>query len=239
MATLVDVILPPLCPGCSQPVGKQGLICGDCWGGLTFLSAPLCAACGLPFAYEAEDTALCGACLRRHPSCQRIRSAVAYGEVSREMVLRFKHADHLQSAPVFAEWMRRAGGELLDNCDLVVPVPLHHWRLFRRRYNQAALLARPLAKAAPQARLAADLLQRTRKTPSQGQMSASERERNVRGAFAVRSGWEERVAGARVLLIDDVYTTGATLESCARTLVRAGAAQVEALTLARVVRTEI
>lgn len=239
VSTLVDMILPPLCPGCSLPVGKQGLICADCWKGLTFLGNPLCAACGLPFSYEVEDTTLCGACLKRMPSCQRIRSAISYGEVSREMILRFKHADHLQAAPVFAEWMRRAGQDLLETCDLLVPVPLHRWRLFRRRYNQAALLAQALAKSLPQGRLAVDLLQRSRKTPSQGQMSATERERNVRGAFAVPAGWADSLTGMRVLLVDDVYTTGATLEACARTLLRAGAAQVDALTLARVVRTGV
>ncbi|WP_245602434.1 ComF family protein [Fodinicurvata fenggangensis] len=237
LTALVDAVLPPLCPGCSMPVGKQGLVCGVCWSRLSFIAEPLCSACGLPFAYEVAEESLCGACLRQMPSCQRTRSAVQYNDASREMILRFKHADHLHAAPIFCEWMYRAGRSLLEDCDLVVPVPLHRWRLFHRRYNQAALLARPLAAKAPRGHLAVDLLERTRRTASQGQMTPSERQRNVRGAFTVRPSARHRVSGANLLLVDDVYTTGATLEACARTLLRAGAARVEALTLARVVKT--
>jgi ComF family protein len=158
-----------------------------------------------------------------------------YDEGARPLILRFKHADRTEAAPAFARWMARSGAALLEDCDLIAPVPLHRWRLLRRRYNQAALLALELSRLADRPAVP-DLLERRRNTPSQGRMSRSQRALNVRGAFAVAPRHRERVRGARVLLVDDVLTTGATLEACARALKRAGAARVEVLTLARVVR---
>ena len=156
-------------------------------------------------------------------------------EVIAALVLGFKHADRLHAAPSFARWLAAAGEELLVDTDLVIPVPLHWTRLAWRRYNQSAILARLVARAAGLPFLA-DMLVRRRRTPSQGELGRTARQQNVSGAFALARRHRARVAGKRILLVDDVLTTGATLEACARTLLRAGAQQVDALTLARVVR---
>ena len=158
-----------------------------------------------------------------------------YDDSSRGLILAFKHADRTHAAPAFGRWMARAGAGLLAEGSVVVPVPLHWTRLFRRRYNQAALLALALAREAG-LRAAPDLLIRRRATPSQGRLGAVARRRNVAGAFAVRPGRRNLIDGRRVLLVDDVFTTGATADACARALKRAGADAVDVLVLGRVVR---
>lgn len=231
----LNAVLPPLCLACRVEVEEAGALCGPCWNKIAFLAPPLCAACGFPFDYDPGGTALCGACARRLPDYGRARAVMRYDEASRALVLGFKHGDRTHGAPAYGRWMARAGAELLREADLVVPVPLHWLRLFRRRYNQAALLAQAVARTAG-VPVAVDLLMRRRPTPSQGHLSAAARRRNVRGAFAVRPGRDALVRGRRIVLIDDVLTTGATGEACARTLLRAGAASVDVLVLARVVR---
>jgi ComF family protein len=181
------------------------------------------------------ETPYCGACLQRRPVYDRARAAMAYDEGSRDLVLGFKHADRTEGAPAYAAWMARAAADLLDETDVIVPVPLHRWRLLRRRYNQAALLANALGKR-ERVPVAPDALVRKRNTPSQGAMTTDGRWRNVRGVFALRPAARRHIADRRVLLVDDVMTTGATLEACARTLKKAGAAGVDVVTLARVVR---
>jgi ComF family protein len=232
---LLDAVLPPRCLGCVQPVERPGLLCGDCWREMHFLAPPYCACCGYPFEYEEEAEALCAGCLGAPPPFVRARAVLRYDDHSRGLILRFKHADRIEGARAFAAWMQRAGGELLAESDVIVPVPLHWLRLFQRRYNQAALLAQALGRAT-ELPVVPDLLLRRRNTPSQGHLSADQRARNVAGAFAVHRRQRQRLAGARVLLIDDVMTTGATAAACTRTLRRAGAKQVRVLTLARVVR---
>lgn len=231
--TVIDAVLPPRCLRCEIYVERQGGLCATCWEGVSFLAPPFCACCGFPFAFDPGDGALCAVCTASAPPFERARAVFVYDDGSRDLVLSFKHADRTASAPTFASWMARAGAELLGEADLVIPVPLHWRRLLARRYNQAALLSRLLARQAP-GRHAPDTLVRRRATPSQGHMSPSARRRNVRGAFAVRG--RERVAGRRIVLVDDVYTTGATAAECARVLRRAGASAVDVLTLARVVR---
>jgi ComF family protein len=231
----LDLLLPPHCLSCGAPVGDAHGLCAGCWRAITFLGAPCCACCGLPFPYEQGADALCGACARAQPVFARARAALRYDEHSRRLILAFKHGDRLQLAPALGAWMRRAGAELLADADLVVPVPLHWTRLFARRYNQAAVLAHALAGAGGPP-VGADWLVRRRRTPSQGKRNAAARRRNVAGAFALKGGREAR--GRRIVLVDDVFTTGATLEECARVLLRAGAARVDALTLARTVREE-
>ena len=231
--TILDLLFPPLCIGCRAPVSDTGF-CAGCWSALTFLDGPACACCGLPFPVALEGENLCAACLARPPAFDRARAILAYDEKSRGAILALKHADRLDLVPGFSRWLARIGQSLISQSDVIVPVPLHRRRLWLRRYNQSAELARRLAH---DWKLAFDpfALPRSRATPSQGAMtSAKARRRNVLGAFKVPDA--ERVAGKRILLLDDVLTTGATAEACARALKRAGAQSVHVLALARVVK---
>ena len=232
---LIDMLLPPTCPGCGVQVGEPQTLCADCWGTLTFLGQPCCDACGHPFDYEVPDRTLCGACARERPPFGRARAALLYDDGARDLVLGFKHADHTETAMVFAKWMANAGRDLLSATDIIVPVPLHWTRLFQRRYNQAALLAHGLSRLTGTPVLADGLI-RKRKTPSQGRLGRLARARNVQGAFKPNPRQRARLKGKRVVLVDDVYTTGATLRASAKVLKRAGAVGVDVLVLARVVR---
>ena len=229
---LVDGVLPPRCLACGEIVAEPDTLCGQCWGGMTFFAPPWCAVCGLPFPYPVGE-AMCGACARDRPAFDQARAVLRYDKNSRHLVLALKHADQTHMARAFGRWMCRAGREMLDNADLLVPVPLHWTRLVWRRFNQAALLAQAIRKAGGPP-VAPDWLVRRRRTPPQGHLGPGARERNVRAAFAVRS--ERSFAGKRVVIIDDVMTTGATIAECARVLRRAKAASVSVLTLARALR---
>lgn len=233
----VDALLPPRCLGCGDTVENQGTLCSVCWSAMTWLGPPCCARCGFPFPYAAPADALCAACTRQPPAFDRARAVFRYDDASRRLVLGFKHADETHAAPAFGRWLVRAGGDLVADADLIAPVPLHRWRLLSRRFNQSALLARALA-AGTGKRYAPDLLRRRRHTPQQARLSPPARRRNVRGAFVLSPRWTGPASGARVLLVDDVLTTGATVEECARALRRGGAAAVDILTLARVVRPQ-
>ena len=232
--TILDAVLPPQCPGCGSAVDGVGRLCPECWRGIHFLAPPMCAACGFPFEFDIGDDALCAACAARPPPYRQARAVMRYDEASRGLLLGFKHGDRIDWAQTFGRWLARAGADLLAEADVVAPVPLHRWRLARRRYNQSALLAQAIARATGLP-AAVDLLVRTRWTGSQ-RGGSSARLANVAGAFAVRARWRADLAGRRVVLVDDVLTTGATVEACARVLRRAGAARVDVLTLARVVR---
>ncbi|HSR55416.1 MAG TPA: ComF family protein [Alphaproteobacteria bacterium] len=235
---ILDLLLPHQCLKCGEVVGKDGALCASCWSAIAFMAPPMCARCGYPFELDSgfgEEAGLCGACLRNPPPYDRARAVFRYDEQSRSLVLGLKHGDKTHGVPAFGAWLARAAGPLAAEADLVAPVPLHRWRLFRRRYNQAALLATAVSRAAGIACMPG-LLTRVRATPSQGRLSRSRRRLNVRGAFAVAPGHRPAVEGRRVLLIDDVLTTGATVEAAARCLTKAGAGAVDVLTLARVVR---
>lgn len=237
----LNALLPPRCLSCGVTVHTPGALCSICWEGMDFLGPPSCACCGLPFAYDLGAEALCGACSREPPAFDRARAVLRYDDHSRKLVLGFKYADRTEGAPAYGQWLARAGAELLRDADLIAPVPLHWFRLFTRRYNQAALLAHGLGRHLGRhstASVVPDLLERRRRTRPQGRLSASARRRNVAGAFAVKPGHASLIEGRRVLLIDDVLTTGATVSACAKALRRGGAAAVDVLVLARVVRGE-
>ncbi len=231
----VDILLPPRCLSCGETVAEPGALCGVCWPRLTFLTPPLCGICGFPFDYDPGAGAVCGECLRAPPPFERARTVFRYDEHSRDLVISFKHRDRIDAAPAYGKWMARAGSEILAEADVIVPVPLHRRRLISRRYNQSAELCHALGRETGLPHNP-DLLVRTRATPTQGRLNRAERERNVRGAFALRPDAAPSLQGRRVVLVDDVLTTGATVNACARTLLRGGAAAVDVLTLARVVR---
>ena len=230
--SLLDAVLPPQCLACPTLVDRPGRLCPDCWTRIDFVSAPYCACCGIAFEYDAGADAICGACLRERPAFDRARAAIRYSDESRDLVLGFKHGDRTHGAAAYGAWMARAGRELCQDADLITPVPLHWTRLFTRRYNQAALLGHAVASATGLA-MRPDLLIRKRRTASQGRLSAAARERNLRGAFRVNGRCADDVPGRRILLVDDVLTSGATANACAKLLRRAGAATVDVLVLAR------
>jgi ComF family protein len=230
---VVDGVLPPRCLACGEIVGEPDSLCGRCWAGITFFAPPWCACCGAPFAHPIGEEALCAECARESHSWDRARAVLRYDKNSRGLVLGLKHGDRTHSAGAFGRWMHRVAGEIMGDADLLVPVPLHWTRLFQRRYNQAALLAQAI-RAAGGPEIAADWLVRRRRTPSQGHLGPRARERNVRGAFAIRKG--RSFAGKRVVIIDDVMTTGATVEECARVLKRGKAVFVGVMILARALR---
>jgi len=230
---VLDFALPPRCPGCGIVTEEPHRFCLDCWSALRFLGAPCCARCALPFDYDAGAEVECGRCLAEPPAFDRLRAAVAYGEISRKVALKLKYGGR----PGVAETMARFMARHLDMSEaaILVPVPLHRWRIWRRGYNQAALIAAALAaRAGLEARL--DLIDRVKATPPLRGMGPRERKEAVRGAFRIDPKRKAAIKGRAVILIDDVYTSGATANACARVLKRAGAARVNILCWARVVR---
>jgi len=235
---ICDHLWPPLCAACDAPVQGGGGLCADCWDLVTFLGAPQCRACGLPFPFDPGADALCADCTRARPPYDRARAAFVYDDASRSMILAFKHADRTDLAPALVTWLRRPAAPLLADADIVAPVPLHWTRLLARRYNQSALLSNALCSGTGVSAIP-DLLIRKRRTGTQGGKSQRARQRNVQGAFKVRTRYVRMLRDRRVLLVDDVMTTGATLDACSRALLRAGASAVDAITIARVVSSKL
>ena len=233
LQSVIDLVLPPRCPGCRVIVGDDGRFCLACWQELQFITAPLCARCGTPFEHDMGPAAECGACMVEPPRYTSARAALVYGGPARKVLLALKHGDRQHLVRVMAPHMARAAVTILDRDSLIVPVPLHRWRLWRRGFNQAALLAQAIAKLSGAA-IAIDALQRVKPTPASKGMGRKARAANVRGAFSVPD--RNRVAGRRIVLVDDVMTSGATADACARRLLRAGARDVHVLTFARAVR---
>jgi ComF family protein len=232
LRTALDLALPPLCPACREPVESQAL-CPACWSKLSFITRPYCERLGIPFVYDPGPGILSMEAIADPPAYQRARAAVRFDEISRALVHALKYGDRLDLAPMMGRWVSHAGRELLADADALVPVPLHWRRLWARRFNQSAMLAAAIA-AESGVPIAAGALKRVKPTAQQVGLSRTERATNVQGAFRVPPEARGAVAGRRLILVDDVLTSGATVDGCARALLRAGAANIDVLIFARV-----
>lgn len=233
--SVLDLALPPACPVTDGPVTRAGALAPQAWGALTFVTDPACVRCGAPFAYDPGAGTECGTCLSAPPAFDAARAPLVYDAASKPLVLALKHGGRRDALSVCAGWMRTSSSSFLPQADRLIPVPLHAQRLRARRFNQSLLLARALSHQSG-VPTDPDTLMRRRATETQAGRTPAGRARNVSGAFAVRPGRAAALKGLRVVLVDDVFTTGATLSACARPLKRAGAAWVGAICLARVVR---
>lgn len=227
---LIGLVLPPRCPGCGTVVEADHRFCAPCWSGLRLIAPPWCATCNLPFDHDRGADAQCGACLASPPRHDGVRAAVAYGPVARTLALRLKYGGQTGFAVTAARMMARL---VPGDADLLVPVPLHRWRIWGRGFNQALLIARALGRHGGVA-VAPDLIRRVRATPVLRGLGPRGRAKAVAGAFALAPQARDTIRGRHILLIDDVHTSGATANACARLLKRGGAARVTILCWARV-----
>lgn len=232
--SLLNLILPPRCLSCAEILSEHHSLCSTCWNACVFISHPCCNLCGWPFPYEVPDKYLCPHCFRLPPVYVQCRSALAYQEGSRPFILRFKQGDGTHLAPGLAKIMLRAGSDILSKTELLIPVPLHWRRLFVRQYNQSTLLAMYLSglTGIP---TQTGIIKRIKATSKQGHKTYKQRHLNVKGAFVVSADKAALVKNKSVTLIDDVYTTGATINECARILQSNGVKEIRVLTLARVI----
>ena len=230
----LDLALPPLCPACREPIGGGEGLCASCWSKLALIAPPYCERLGIPFAYDPGPGILSMQAIADPPAYARARAAVRYDDVARALVHSLKYGDRLDLAPIMGRWMARAGSMLLAGADVLVPVPLHWRRLWARRFNQSAALAKSIAQASG-VPIAHEALKRIKATAQQVGLSKVERAENVQGAFRVPPEGKAEIRGRHVVLIDDVLTSGATADTCARALLRGGATSVDVLVFARVV----
>jgi ComF family protein len=231
----LDIALPTLCVACREPVDGEG-VCANCWAKLSFIAPPLCPRLGIPFVYDPGPGLLSMEAISDPPAYGRARAAVRYDEVARTLVHALKYQDRTDLAPAMGRWMARAGHELIEQTDALIPVPLHWRRGWSRRYNQSGALARVIERQTG-VRLLSEVLRRVRPTLQQIGLSRAQRASNVQGAFKVAAERQSEIQGRRVVLIDDVLTSGATVDACARALLRAKALSVDVLVFARVVDT--
>ena len=231
----LDIALPTLCVACREPVDGEG-VCANCWSKLSFIARPFCPKLGIPFVYDPGLELLSMEAIANPPAYARARAAVRYDDVARTLVHALKYQDRTDLAPAMGRWMARAGQELLIEADMLIPVPLHWRRAWHRRYNQSGALARAIERQSG-VKVRGDVLRRVRATEQQVGLSRPQRASNVQGAFKVSADRQSEVQGRRVVLIDDVLTSDATVDACARALLRAKAATVDVLVFARVVDT--
>lgn len=231
---LADIVYPPVCHGCGVATGSHGGFCASCWCGIRFIERPYCEVLGLPFAHDPGAGMLSAEAIAHPPIFSRLRAATIYDGPARKLVQSLKYHDRTDLAAMMAAWMTRAGEAHLKDCDAILPVPLHRLRLLGRKFNQSAELGRHLSRLTGRPFLPATLL-RSKRTARQVGLTARARQENVRAAFTIAAGHEADVFGKRLVLVDDVYTTGATVSSATRALTRAGAAEVTVLTFAMAV----
>ncbi len=235
LSLVLNLLFPPQCLNCDERVPTHGTLCLACWQKITFISDPMCDCCGLPFDYDIGGQALCAECIKTQRPYSRARTAFRYDENSSKLITRFKYSDQTQLAKIYGAWLTKAGKELLPGTDAIIPVPLHYFRFLTRRFNQSALLAQSISKATGIKTLP-DAIKRKRYTTPQTGLSKAQRKNNVKGAFAVNKRCLPSIKGKNILLVDDVMTTGSTIEQCTKTLLKAGATRVNVLTLARTIK---
>jgi ComF family protein len=228
---IADLALPPRCPGCGAVTDAPHRFCATCWGSLRFIGPPWCAACALPMSIDHGADMLCAECQRDPPVHAGVRAAVAYGDVARRVALRLKYGRKLGDAETMARHISRL---VPDDVDLLVPVPLHRWRLWSRGFNQALLIAQGIGRRR-RIPVMPDALRRTRSTPPLRGLGRRQRGKAVCGVFAVSAAARATMKGKSIGLVDDVHTSGATADACTRALLRAGAARVTVLCWARVI----
>ncbi|MGB7369801.1 ComF family protein [Erythrobacter sp.] len=231
---VVDLVYPPRCPLCGDAIAAQGALCVECWNALELPSEPGCASCQRPLAEPADRSAICFACTAEPPRHSGIHAASVYNDASRKLVLTYKHGGKIALAPLLGRLVAGRLPAAAENPPLLVPVPLHRWRLWQRGFNQAALLAREIAKTG-KGDLLVDALQRHRPTPSLGGLGREAREKVLSGAVRVRPSAQGMLSGRDVVLVDDVLTSGATAKACTAALLDAGAKSVRIACFARVV----
>ena len=228
---LLNLVCPPTCPICGVEVDEAHCLCPACYGQMKFLTPPCCQICGRPFEYAGLGDIVCGACMKKKPYYTMARSILAYDDFSKQLILAFKHGDRTELAPILCKFLSLSDPAIFENVDMIIPVPLHWSRRFKRMYNQSGILGVKLGKV-KKIPCCLNVLKRVRPTESQGHKHRKERERNVRKAFVVAS--PKSVRDKTILLIDDVMTTGATLNECAKVLKQAGAKEIKVITLYRV-----
>lgn len=228
----LDFALPARCPICGVTVEADNRFCLSCWENLDFLTEPWCASCGKPFAFAQAEGAQCVPCLEQPPEHDGVRAVVAYDDKSSLLAMRLKYGGRLGFAELIARQLERFMGEICSDA-LIVPVPLHRWRLWSRGFNQSVLIGRALSKRSGVA-MASDILVRKNATPPLRSMSAKQRHRLVKNAFLISRDFEIKIQGKTIILVDDVYTTGATTNACARLLKKSGADRVLVFCWARV-----
>lgn len=235
LKSVLNFIFPPTCIICDSNLFLNDGLCSDCLNELNFITKPFCNCCGYPFdlqEYEVLDSFLCGKCLAKHYKFDMARSVLCYNDISKKIILPFKHADKTAYKNFIAKLMINAGADLLKDTDIIIPVPIHFSRLLKRKYNQATLLSN-IISVKTKIPVCYDILFRIKKTKSQGHLTTKQRQANVLNAFAVKNA--DKIKGKKILLIDDVFTSGATLNECAKILKKNGAGKVYVLTFARVV----
>jgi ComF family protein len=231
---VLSLVYPPTCIACGSATGEAHALCAACWAGMRFIERPFCERLGTPFPVDYGGPLLSPAALADPPVFERARAVVRYDEAAQKLVHLLKYGDRLELARGLGAMMARAGAELLAEADVIVPVPLHRGRLWWRRFNQAMALASEVARRSGRP-CEPRLLARVKRTESQVGLTRAQRRENLQGAFRVPEGERARCQGRRILLVDDVLTTGATANAASRALLRGGAARVDVLAFARVV----
>jgi len=231
----IDIIFPPKCLSCKVYIESDGGLCHKCWEEIDFISSPQCYSCGTPFEIQTSNDNICGKCIATPPKYSMARSVLRYNEKSSKLITNFKYYDSTHACHHFARWLSRTGEDMIADTDIITPVPLHKMRLLTRRYNQCALLCNSLSELTGKVTYN-NLLIRHKNTKPQAGLEFNKRINNVKSAFKINPDLIEQINNKNILLIDDVMTTGSTIDSCTKTLLKSGARNVYVLTIAMTVK---